>query len=220
MPPSRRGARARTRTLMLETAIAADAGGRHAVGERRRRSGRGVARHRLSLFSEPGGAGAGGGRRGARPDPDLALGRPPMPEARVADLLGYVDAAHRRVRGDVQGGAASCRSTSGRGARPARWATSRRSRAAIASTCCRTAIAPLRDTLPPAAVRAPRPGAVAGLRRRGADRAQGHLGPRIRRDPQRRALGRRGRWSGRPSPRRPRRKPAESRRHAANSQKC
>ena len=47
----------------------ADAGGPRPVGDRRRRGGGGVARHRLPLLPDPGGAGAGGGRRGARADP-------------------------------------------------------------------------------------------------------------------------------------------------------
>ena len=53
----------------------ADAGGRDAVGQRGRRSRRRVARHRLPLFSEPGGAGQARGRRGARADPDLVVRR-------------------------------------------------------------------------------------------------------------------------------------------------
>ena len=68
------GPRARTRRLLLETAMQLMQAGARAVGHRRRRGGRGVARHGLPLLPDPGGAGAGGGRRGARADPRLALG--------------------------------------------------------------------------------------------------------------------------------------------------
>ena len=59
--PSRSRTRRRGRAprrLMLDTAISADAGGADALGQRRRGSGRRVARHRLPLLPEPGGAGA------------------------------------------------------------------------------------------------------------------------------------------------------------------
>ena len=70
---------------------APDAERADSVGERRGRGGGGVARHRLSLFPEPGGADPGGGRRGARADPRMDFGFSPTPRSasRICSTFAY-----------------------------------------------------------------------------------------------------------------------------------
>ena len=86
-PTQRTRPAARTRRLMLETAIRLMQSRHDAFGQRSRGSRRRFARHRLPLFSEPGRAGAGGGRRRPRADPDLVVRSRRMPKRRVADLI-------------------------------------------------------------------------------------------------------------------------------------
>ncbi len=86
-----RGPRARTRRLMMRDGDTADASWCHAFGQRGRRGRRSFSRNRLSLFPEPGGAGPCRGRRGARPDPDLA-------SSSKADAQARVEGPVRRLR--------------------------------------------------------------------------------------------------------------------------